>query len=316
MSDAKIIQDLPTLTWRGLLAPPYDVLSFSWKNRLAVREYYDVDGDAHDPTGRGSIPMTARLYFVNTVVAEYAGLGRLFPEYWEQWRNELQDGQPGDLEHPALGLIRARVPTVAGVVETKVQSGIIVDISWIETNEDPSVLTELGNIAANPAQLATDADTNAGAFGVVVAPGRLPVMFTVQYGLQFPSGFVQPTLASIFAAIYTSVFAATLNASAMLLSLMGDVAAMIGAIQALDDVAAWPALVSLLSFWNALRTMQRNIAAVARTTAQEVVTKQTTLDAFALAHGNSLAEILALNAAAITSSYVPRGTTLSYYLTN
>jgi hypothetical protein len=316
MTDATIIKDLPALTWRGLLAPPYDVLPFKWKNRLPERKYYGVDGDAHDPTGRDSIPMSARLCFVNTVVDQYQGLGRLYPDYWEQWRNELMDGQAGDLEHPALGLLRARVDLVSGVLETKVQSGIVVEISWIETNEDPATFTALGNVAADPAQLASDADTNAAAFNVVVAPGRLPVMFSTQYGLTFPSGFVQPTLAGIFDAIRTSVFVADLSALSTLGALMGDVAAMVGALQALDTAEAWPAIVSCRSFWMALRTMQANLAAAARETKTTVISKSTTLDVFARLYNNSVAEIMALNAGALTGSYAPRGTALTYYVTN
>jgi hypothetical protein len=316
MTDAAIIKELPPLKWRGLLAPLYDVLPFKWKNRLAPRPYPYVDVEAHDPTGRDSIPMSARLYFINTVVAEYQGLGRLFPDYWETWRDQLLDGDAGDLEHPALGLLRARVDTVSGVVETKVQSGIIVEVSWIETNEDPATLTALGNIPADPARLADETDTNAAAFGVTVAPGRLPVMFTSMYGISFPNGFVQPTLAGLFDAIRGDVFSVTLTAGSMLLSLMGDVAAMVSALVALDDVTAWPAIASAKAFWNALYTMQVNIARAARKTATEVVGKQTTLVAFAAAHNNSVTEIMALNASALRASYVERGTSLSYYTTN
>lgn len=316
MSDAKIIQDLPPLKWRGLLAPSYDVLPFSWKNRLPSRQYYGVDGDAHDPTGRDSIPFKARLYFINTVIPQMQGPTRIFPDYWELWRNQLMDGAAGDLEHPAFGLVRARVPDVSGVVETKCLSGIIVDISWIETNEDPSTLVAVGNVPADPANLAAQADTNAAAFNVVVAPGRLPIMFQVQYGLTFPNGFVQPTLAGIFDAIRSSVFAVDLSSLDMLSALMGDVAAMVAALQLLNTASVWPAIVSCRSFWMALRTMALNIGAAARTTGVEVLSKDTTLDAFARAHNNSVPEIMALNAAALRGPYAPRGMALSYYLTN
>src|SRR5580658_10043969 len=120
MGDTTITRDLPALKWRGMLAPGYDVIPFKWRNRLAPRKYYGVDGDAHDPTGRDSFAgLSARLYFVNTLVPQLSGgLGRLFPNYWETWRDQLMDGAAGDLEHPVLGPIRARVADVDGVLET------------------------------------------------------------------------------------------------------------------------------------------------------------------------------------------------------
>jgi hypothetical protein len=316
MPDAAITRDLPALSWRGLLAPGYDVLPFKWKNRLAPRPYYGVDGEAHDPTGRDSFAgLSAKLYFVNTSVAAFAGLGRLFPDYWELWRDQLLDGDAGDLQHPVLGLLRARVAEVDGVLETKVQSGVLVTVTWVDTVEDPATRTALGNISANPAQLASDADTNAAAFGVTVAPGRLPVMFASQYGLTFPTGFSPPTLSLIYAAIRAPLFSGALAAGGMLLALMGDVATMVTSLRALDDHAAWPAVDSCVAFWNALHTQQQNLARAARKIGTEVVDRPTYLDAFASAHGNSTAEIMQLNAQWIRGPQVPRGTALSFYLT-
>jgi hypothetical protein len=314
MSDAAINHDLPALKWRGMLAPPYDLLTFKWRNRLAPRQFPGVDVDAHDPTGRDSFPMTARLYFVNTSAQDFAGLGRLFPDYWETWRDQLLDGAAGDLEHPLLGPLRARVAEGGGVLETRCQSGLVIDVTWWETNEDPSVLTALGNIPASAAMQATQADTTAAAFGVSVAPDRLPVMFEVTYGLSFPSGFSPPTLSSIFAAIQGPVFAAAAGTLDMLSALMGDVAAMVVTLQQLNDCGTWPALDACMAFWFSLYTMRKNLGAVTRPVASVVVDRRTMLDAFAYTVGNSVAEIMSLNAAALTGPFVDRGTTLSHYL--
>ena len=94
------------------------------------------------------------------------------------------------------------------------------------------------------------------------------------------------------------------------------VAAMVAALQLLNTASVWPAIVSCRSFWMALRTMALNIGAAARTTGVEVLSKDTTLEAFARAHNNSVPEIMALNAAALRGPYAPRGMALSYYLTN
>lgn len=314
MSDATIVRELPLLTWRGLAAPPYDALPVKWRNRLAPRQYPHVDGDGHDPTGRDSFPFSARLYFVNTVVPAYAHLGRLFPEYWERWRDELFDGAAGPLDHPVLGRIQARVAEGGGVLESKVQSGLVVDVSWVETNEDPSVLQFVGEIPANAAALAKAANTAAAAFGVKVAPGRLPVMFEVTYGMTFPAGFVAPGLDDIFGAIRAPVFVADLSALDMLLALMGDVAAMVLALQDLDDVAAWPAVDTCIAFWRSLHTMHANFARAARKIGSVVLDRRTTLDGFAHRVGNTVAEIMALNAAALRGPYADRGATLHYYL--
>lgn len=318
MSDATITQELPLLTWRGLSAPPYDTASFKWKNRLAAHTYPYVDVDSHDPTGRDSMPLPVRLYFVNTTVDAGSLPMRRYPEQWEQWRDQLLDGAAGDLQHPALGLVRARVSEVGGVVESKVRSGIVVDVTWLETNEDPSVISFLGDagLAQSPTTLAANADALADGFGVTVAPGRLPVMFQSMYGLSFPSGFTAPTLSSIFSALRGSIFAAALSVTAQIQALMGDVAAMVNALEDLGDVTAYFAIDACIAFWTALRNMAQSIAATSRPTKSVVVGQNTYLDAFARQYGNSVAEIMALNAGAISQPYAPRGTSLSYYVSS
>src|SRR5580693_4719617 len=138
-TDANIITSLPVLSWKGLVAPPYDIVTFDFENRLAPRSIPYVDGTVHDDLGREAFPMTARLYFCNGLEGGPPGV-RLFPEYWNQWADKL-DGTPGDLVHPILGRLRARVRGAKGELRATVRSGVIVDITWTETLENPATPT-------------------------------------------------------------------------------------------------------------------------------------------------------------------------------
>lgn len=301
--DANIIAGLPPLRWRGYDAPPYSLVTFEVENNLAPRSVPYVDDEIHDNTGRKSYPMTARLYFVNTVGGGTVNGMRLFPDYWNIWR-DLLDGEAGELEHPVLGPVRARVKNAKGEIRAEMRAGVIIDIAWTSTLEDPSTLNFLADLQIDHMALAT-------------AAGKAAYAVGVYYPAPTTARAVAPTEADIFNAVSAALsgaFGASRAAIAKINQVIGKVGTMINLVQALDSAPAWPALDLLTSLWASLNTVAGRLSKAVRAVASVVTAAPTTLDAFAIAKGNSLQDVMGLNLRALRAPIVPKGTTLVYYL--
>jgi len=306
MADNDIIADLPILKWRGLEAPPYEFVSFEFDNELSPRQVPYVDGEIHDFTGRRSFPMTARLFFLNTLGQQE----RMFPDYWEEWRSNL-DGEAGELVHPVLGPLRARVKNAKGEIRATTRAGIIVDVTWIETNEDVGEILFGATLFADPSSFAAQSDINWEFKGRTYPPALLPFMN------QFNTtgiDITEPSLLGAYLQIRSILFAADLVALNALRKLQGIVSDMIGTVELLTDPTEWATFDTLLTFWDLLGTQAERISRAARSTARKVLRFDTTLDAFAAEVKNELKEVMALNLFALRSPIVTRGTTLTYFV--
>lgn len=303
--DNDIIADLPDLTWRGLRAPPYEVVTFEFDNELASRGVPYADAEVHDYTGRHSFPTTCRLFFLNTL-----GDGRLFPDLWNQWAVNL-DGEPGDLVHPVLGPMKARVKNAKGEIRATVRAGVIVDVTWVETNLNPGLKLAGFDLFADPSTIAAQADTN-WSFKGRTYPAQLTAFITA---LKPPAPGTTPTVSLLeaYLALRSLLFAANLAALNLLRKLQGIVAGMVDTVAVLTDPTEWATLDLLTSFWDLLGTQALRIERATRATARKVVRFDTTLEAFAAEVGNALTDIMGLNLAALRSPIVLRGTTLTYF---
>ncbi len=287
---ADVLAALPLLTWRGLSAPCL-LAPFDFSHSQAERRYPYVDGAGHDHTGMDPLKFSARLAFIETVEAGS------FTGRWPAWREALFDGSSGDLEHPLLGTIRARV--LQGHVDLKAESraGIFVDVTFSSTLDDPSL----------PAAI-TGADF---ALDTVVAAASSAA---AHFGISYPDGEATTTLAGAFKALKGAIFGATLTLNAAIGQVLGNVDTMISAAEALDDPLAWPAVDLLTQLYAGLVDLkQRAERIVARAVGSLVVTGPTTLDAFATAQGNTLSEVMGLNLQALRAPLVTKGTRLYFY---
>jgi hypothetical protein len=331
-TDNDVLSYLPGLAWRKLPAPLYDLLEVSWENGLAPRHVAYVDGDVHDAVGRGSFPMTARLYFLNSLEFTPPGGGRVFPEYWRTWEAQLLDGDAGDLTHPLLGGIRARVKGGKFTVQASCRSGIVVDVTWLETVENPADLNVngYGTITLPTAALATTADDalEVYAAGLAIPDPALVFAFqmpsallNVQFGLNLNLSLglgVSISITSVFLAILPALFAADSGSAVLLSALMGSVATMIGALEAHDDVFAYAAADAMIAFYVACDNLRRNTARTSRPTAQLVTVAPTTLDAVQrlpqVSPSNSMTDLMGLNLYLLVQPRITTGTAVTYYL--
>lgn len=289
-----VISGLPGLKWRGFDAPPYDVVTFSWAHRQSPRVVPYVDGDMHDNTGRSAFQFSARLYFCNTLERRQ----NLFPALWEQeWKDALLDGSPGDLVHPILGPVRARVTHAGGKLVASVRSGIIVDASWVETLEDPERPTEL---------LAGDVDIEAAATAADAA--------IAAFSIPYPDGTNSLSLLDAIKSIKGQIFAAALSVTGAINAAIGTVTDLINTVTILNDSSAWMVSATLMTLYQSLKELGKKAKVLsARTTAFKLLDIDTTLDAFAAAVGNSLQDVMGLNTSALAAPIVKKGSSLLFY---
>lgn len=167
MATNEPIQNLPPLTWGALDPVPCSVITTEMPTRLVSREYYGIDGEGHDPTGRRSRRVKARLFFVETIKAG------LYTTVWPQWRDALLTTDRKNLKHPEFGKFPARVDGSGYEIASKVTRGVIVEVSWVESI-DPSDTQEQQQTTSN-----ADLESNA-----AEADQGMSDM-----GLDYPSGF-------------------------------------------------------------------------------------------------------------------------------
>src|SRR5690606_24066848 len=64
----------------------------------------------------------------------------LFPTVFNEWLERLLDGSAGNLEHPIFGNRRARVMRGSVPLVADVRDGVIVDVTFVETLDEPEQL--------------------------------------------------------------------------------------------------------------------------------------------------------------------------------
>lgn len=282
--------NLPELSWRGIVAPCIEC-PFDCSQDLAPRRYPYVDGEAHDPTGRGPYTVKAKVVFSNTI--DQAA----FPGKLRDFLNALEKRGSDTLVHPILGQFEAVVATWGAEVNAQERGAIVLNVTWVEDLFDPAapqVILILGNIPA----------------GSYATAGGSAM---TSLGLSVPSSL---GAASFSAAVTNleSLEVGSLEYERACKRIGGAADAVVIDANRLTAPEAWVAvdIFEALAV-NMLDRVNESQAKRMRGTAQVTLTAPTSLDAFAISVGNKLEEVLALNASRITSPLVPKGASLTYY---
>lgn len=288
-----IISALPSLGWRGNAAP-CEIASFAGGHDIPERRVPYVDGAGHDNTGRKPYTSTVKLHFNNTMGFSPAGT-LWFPDYWNShWRPALEAREIGKCQHPVLGTFDARVPDFSGECVAQSRAGIVVTVSFVESNKDTAPgAFKLGKTAASAA---ADADTACAAFDIY-----------------YPDGANNGSIFDAIAAIEGAIFSASLSITGLINQVMGKIDYMIRLVEGLNDPATWPAYDNLLSVYARLGEYSEAVAS-ARKTATYVVPANTTLDVLADYFGNKLTDLIGLNLQLARSPLVPKGSVVTHYI--
>jgi prophage DNA circulation protein len=290
-TQADVISGLSELSFRGLPPVPCGDASYDFGHDQAERRYPYIDGAGHDNTGRTPIKFGATLYFVNTLEPD------LYPTVWNQWRDGLLDGSSGQLDHPDLGVVRARVLSGSVKLSATNRAGIIVTVQWVETNDKVDQPAGFTGPSVDLRQAAQAADTGLDDLGI--AP---PVFFA---GNQ----------TSIFGAINDMLVALAVGllAVAVIVSIIGVIQSLEDQVSDLDYPQAWPVLYNLHLLEAGLHDLAANVAASNRPTGQIVNDRETTLDQIATKVGNTVVDLAVLNPTLLGKPNIKKGVSVTYY---
>jgi hypothetical protein len=291
LTAANIIGDLPVLKWRGLEAP-CESASYRGSHSQAERRYPYIDGAGHDWTGRDPYQFTpTRLHFLNTIKPY-----NWFPTRWNDFRAALENGTSGDLDHPDLGTVRARVLTWEVDLTAQNRGGIVVNVVWSETVDNLDERVVFLGPDVTPSALASAADDGMSSLGI-----------------DYPDGVGSTSFSEMLGSIEGFAFSARLSSGGAINQAMGVVSKVVKTVENVNDHAAWALRDNLTQLWDALRVTSQQFIQAQRATGVLVTSSETTIDAIARDVGNSVSDITSLNIGLVRSPGVPRNTRVTFY---
>lgn len=314
IGDADILTQLPLLQWGSLVATAYSDLEINGQNVLAPRAVPYVSGEVHDDMGRKSFKLKTKLLFYNNLSIKPPTGERAFPEYFNRWVPTIIIGAVDTLKHPILGDVRARVEEYKIDVKATIRSGSAIEITWVDTIENPADLNLLGytNTQLPTVVLAAAVDSAVAPFGVSFASARTPVAVGLQYGIDI--SITQISVSSIFSVIFPRISLGGFEALSLLAAFMLDLATMDDELRLLDRNDTYFASDSIVTFWNSLDNQRQQFATSARATKIVVTDRHTYLDRIARDTGNQLVDLIGLNLALLYKPGIDKGTPVTVYV--
>jgi hypothetical protein len=158
MSGEDVLSGLLPFAWKGVYFPSA-AFRVRLKQDVAMHDYADRDGAHVEGTGRAALEFSARIPFINGIDLSPAEAGVLQPVYPVAFRKFLEvaaDRSRGDLQHPELGRIKARLLELDTDWSAQTRGGVMVDVTWVEDTDKPSDLESL-LLNPSPAQALAEA---------------------------------------------------------------------------------------------------------------------------------------------------------------
>lgn len=278
------------MSWRGIPAPPYSMANYSGGHDQAERRYPYIDGASHEHTGRKPIPMQFKLMFLNTLRE------KMFPELFQLWQeNFVEDGTIGDLEHPFLGKLTARPVDWSVELDATRASGVIMEVSFIETKQDLEQINFLG------------ADFELKAAAKVADDGMKELKLT------WPTGERTTSFSDLVGQINGLIFSARLTLQGIVNQMLGTLDRVIETIRGAATHPAWALLYVAKTIRNRVKDIGTTLGVNPRPTAKKTVAGRTSIDILALELRNTVSDLMSLNRPLLGRPDVPPNSTVTYY---
>jgi prophage DNA circulation protein len=291
---------LQQLAFDGLPPVPCRSVGLDFEHSLPVRSYPYVDGDGHDNTGRRSATMPVQLLFLNTLTLEQPGI-ILFPSVFNQWLERLLDGRAGNLEHPIFGNRRARVARGSVPLVAEVRDGVIVDVTFVETLDEPEQQIAFSGPETSVAASALAAQEACDAAGIAYPDGTSD----------------EPDILTAARAAIASAESRITGAEGKIARVQGKVMRMVDDAERLNNHAMYAAYDNLVSLWASLNDLKKRLPGRIQRAVGEAVTQTgASIDGLARKHGNDVEDMMGLNPQLLGEPVIQRGTRYKYYAGN
>ena len=277
------------MTWRGEVAPPYDTANTSGAHQQAERRFPYINGASHDNVGRDPLQMPFRLYFLNSL------RDGLFPALFLRWRDAyILDGSAGPLTHPLFGDMVARPTTWNIELAAEKTSGVVVDVSFVETFDDIPPASQFAAITPF-AELAQAADAG-----------------MTELDIEWPTGERTTSISDLLKQVQGAVFSTRLTMTGMVNQAIGTLDRIVDDLDDITDHEKWSVQNNVKELRNRLVDFKDKFAAKSRKTNIEVLAVDSTLDNLVRVH-NTVADLIALNPTLLSRPTIKRGTTVLFF---
>jgi hypothetical protein len=143
--DDDLFSQLLGMSWRGVGFP---VVGFrqGLAHDLVEHRFMAKDGAHVEATGRQPLVFQARALFRNGVApapGESNWIRPLYPDGWRAFMAAAADKTSADLVHPELGKFRCKLRQADTDWDLNRRDGVDVEVSWVETTDDPNGLASL-----------------------------------------------------------------------------------------------------------------------------------------------------------------------------
>jgi hypothetical protein len=157
-----LFEALLELRWKDI-SLPYTRFVTRLRQDLAIHKLTDRDAAHVEGTGRAPLEFTARIPLLNGLIAAQSEHWQrpLYPFTWRKLFAACSDKSTGTLQHPELGDVTCKLVSMESVWDGNVRSGVWVDITWLETDDQSQWIENAINSAsplANVSAFAGDLD--------------------------------------------------------------------------------------------------------------------------------------------------------------
>lgn len=294
------------------------------QNVQASRPYPYKDADGNESVRRGSDIVTAELLFMNTLAPD------LYPDRYRQFIATIRDKQPGYLAHPAHGTMWCVVTNATLNYTAEERAGVSLSVTWKEVRKDadtdpteidvPPDAKEVARLAdvqyASVRVLYPSVDDGIVEPDVLVKGQALEAVYADAFStaqLQYPT--IQPdTFLELVTATFGDVQQEFISISGKFNQAASIVSRVADAVETIQDPSLWPALIELRELHRAIVSLAELYSQGERPTAKFTALREMPLDEVADFVGKKVDDLVQLNPNLLSSPWVAKGQTVTYYL--
>jgi hypothetical protein len=298
------LSKLLPMSWRGISFPTSNV-TFEFSHDLPVHKSPDVDGGNPEGTGRNPLVITAKALFRNNIYpgpAEKWQAGTLYPQAFRSFVRACADRSTGDLVHPSLGSVRAKVQSCKSTLAATARDGEDLDLSWTVANDDQDPLTQAAPVSAMTA----------------AAKGLDKSLATVELEQRLKAGSLTPkagTLTDLVGSITAVADTAGLVAaqtSAKFTRVFASIQQVRDSLSRMTSTSRANAMIAANRLESAVRDVQATLL-TKRIVRFYVVPRTTTLSALTMQLRTPITDLVRLNSELVKQPTIPERTAVRYY---